>query len=95
MYRYYSNPTVPNRVTVVGNYSNGVLSVSASRCSNKDQFMRKRGRTIAESRLEKGKTILSVEIEDFSIKNFIEIARNVSDKIQKEPSLIHTTLNHV
>jgi hypothetical protein len=92
MYRFYSNPAETNRVTVVGNYVDGNLSLAASRCSNKDQFMRKRGRTIAENRLEKGKVIVTLPIKDFTIKDFVENATELAYHVKKNPKIIHTQL---
>lgn len=47
-----------NRVTVVGEQrENGEFVFAAARCSNKDNFSRKRGRKIAEGRLAKGHII--------------------------------------
>jgi len=57
MYRFYSEPNQPVRVTVVGLFVDGWLYTAVSRCSNKDNFIRKKGRMIAEGRLVKGKYI--------------------------------------
>ena len=55
MFRFYSKSTeTKSRVAVVGVHSDGVLSIAVSRCSHKDNFMKKKGRLIAEGRLQNG-----------------------------------------
>lgn len=69
------------RVTVVGDYTDGVLKVAASRCSPEDHFARKIGRDIALDRLNKDKLITSIETGDMSNNKFISIANAVADSV--------------
>ena len=86
MYRFYSRPTeTKSRVTVVGEYSEGVLKIAASRCSEKDNFRRKTGRAIAEGRLKKGKLFSSVLLKDCNIKKFVTFAKDICNQIDKNP----------
>lgn len=41
------------RITIAGLYSNGKLKIGVSRCSNKDQFDKKKGRLVSLGRAEK------------------------------------------
>lgn len=81
MYRFYSSAENKNRVSVVAEYSEGILKVAVSRCSNKDHFCRKKGRYIAEGRLQKGKTYLTKEMETCDVKTFVDIARNIAKEL--------------
>lgn len=69
------------RVTVVGDCTDGVLKIAASRCSPEDHFARKIGRDIALDRLNKDKLITSIEIENMSNNKFISIANAVADSV--------------
>ena len=84
LYRFYSN-SKKNRVTVVGSCNNGYLKLAAARCSNKDQFVRRKGRAIAEGRLLKGKLFTSIPMveENCSTELFIEHAKLVVDMVSK------------
>ena len=85
MYHFYSNSTDGNRVSVAGQHSEGVLKLAVSRCSNKDNFVRKKGRLIAEGRLLKGKLHSEYPMEVCDIQRFVEIAKNVSKDVISDP----------
>ena len=76
MLRFYSNPqTNSTRVVVVGTHSEGMLNIAVARCSKKDNFIKKKGRMIAEGRLLKGKFFKTIPLETLSTTEFIRIAQ--------------------
>jgi len=77
IYRFYSHPDLPVRVTIVGYYDKEAkrLHLAAARCSEKDRFVRKIGRKIAEERLLDNELIASVFLPSINIKDFIIIAK--------------------
>jgi hypothetical protein len=83
MYIFYSDPNMKNRVTVVGRHDGKKFSVAVARCSKKDHFVRKVGRTIAEGRLNKG-TLYGSFPADPSYTSFIEIAINVASVVSEK-----------
>jgi len=89
MYRFYSNPPDINRISVVGEYQDGVLRLAASKCSKKDSFMRKKGRTIAEGRFNKGKFCKEIPLNNFTIKDFIINAQLVIKEIHNDSSKLY------
>lgn len=92
IYRFYS-PAVEKspRVTVVGTYDqkNDSFNFAAARCSAKDKFNRKIGRSIAEGRLKKNITCLRVPGKTFTGKEFVVIAAEVSRVVLNDASTIH------
>lgn len=84
MYRFYSKPIAnTGRTTIVATFVDGVVNVAAARCSTKDNFIRKKGRQIAEGRLVKGKLIHSFKIESFSSADFIALANNLITQVEE------------
>lgn len=92
MFRFYSKSTeTKSRVAVVGVHSDGVLSIAVSRCSSKDNFMKKKGRKIAEGRLANGlkadtkKNTLYAQIpmEACDVKNFLQIAHQTAKTVDE------------
>lgn len=79
MFRFYSkeNP----RVAVIGNFTNGKLEISVSRCGKKNNFSRKIGRTIAEGRLAKGILYDTIEKESITTNEFVEIANKIANEV--------------
>mgnify|MGYP006931611145 CR=1 FL=1 len=75
-------------VSVVGQLKDGQLSVATARCSKKDPFSRKRGRTIAEGRLNAG---ILYDVYDcpsgLKAEEFINLASNIVEVVQKSPKL--------
>ena len=78
-FRFYSN-NIPRSV-IVAQYSEGMLKIAVSRCSKKDNFIRKKGRAIAEGRLQKGKIYAKVNMPECTTKEFVEIAKNISNQL--------------
>jgi len=83
MFRLYSKCGVDNRVTVLGSHSSGMLSISAACCSTDDNFSRKEGRDLAETRMIEGKLYTRIPIPQCDLKTFIHIAKGVEHSIQK------------
>lgn len=92
MYRFYSNPNGNGRVTVVGEQNGNIVTLAAARCSKKDQFVKKKGRAIAEGRLAKGgKSIFgTVEVTEERMTNdeFVFLAATAADTILDTPSTV-------
>lgn len=90
MFRYYSKvDEAPVRVTVVGDYNGGVLQIAAARCGKKDRFERKKGRYIAEERLDKGKLFISIKMDECTSARFVEIARRVVEHVAETRVVEH------
>lgn len=81
MFRFYSSPTNTRRVAVVGKHENGKLAIAVAVCSPKDNFRRKKGRMIAEGRLNAGKTYLEMQIANCTSEQFIGIASSISNEV--------------
>lgn len=81
MFRFYSNPTCKNRVTVVGTHSEGVLKIAVARCSKKDSFIKKKGRMIAEGRLAANKLHSLHQLDTCEVVDFVNIAKTISDEV--------------
>lgn len=88
MYRFYSGAENKNRVSVVGEYSEGVLKVAVARCSNKDHFFRRKGRGIAEGRLQKGKLYITKSLEFCDVKTFVDIAKQIAYEVSISKKII-------
>lgn len=82
-YVFYSNTDslTGARVTVVGIVEDGFLKLAASRCSGKDNFVKKTGREIAIARLKSNELITSVFVGKGMISTFIGAADAVSDSV--------------
>lgn len=81
MYRFYSNPEQKVRVSVVGEFKNGILGLAVSRCSEKDTFIKKKGRMIAEGRLQKGKIYKAIFMEECNSSIFVEEAKKCVEEL--------------
>lgn len=76
----------PSRVTVVGEHQQGVLKIAVARCSNKDQFCRRTGRSIASTRLKSsGNSGLhsTYSMSDCSVSEFVNIAKQVAVEVSQ------------
>ena len=71
------------RVTIAGEYVDGVLNLSASRCSKHDSFVKKEGIKLATERLKNKEYVASVNIEEISTKEFINVAIAVADSVSR------------
>lgn len=87
-YRFYGEPG-PNRVTVAGQFQNGVLRMAVSRSSSKDRFTRKRGAAIAEGRLAKGKVVAEIPMAECNGPAFVRAAQEVISAVQNNPAIVH------
>jgi hypothetical protein len=83
MFRFYSNPQEKVRVSVVGEHSEGMLKIAVALCSNKDNFYRKKGRTIAEGRLAKGKVYTTIPMENCDVKTFVSKAILIAEEVKR------------
>jgi len=88
MFRFYSSPTSPVRVAIVGVFSEGSLKLAAARTSKKDQFIRKKGRLIAEGRLAKGKLLADIPMANCDIQQFLGIAKELSINVIKSKRVL-------
>lgn len=82
MFRFYSNPAERERISVVGEHSEGVLKLAVARCSRKDNFYRKKGRAIAEGRLAKGKLHSAIPMESCDTHTFVTIATQIAEQVR-------------
>lgn len=89
MFRFYSSPQNKTRIVVVGEHSEGVLKVAVSRCSKKDQFVRKKGRFIAESRLSKNRLYLKEDFDHFDAPMFLNMAKNIEQEMQTSKEVVN------
>lgn len=91
IYRFYSNPNSEVRVAIVGKVVGTKLQVAVSRCSAKDQFIRRKGRHIAEGRLSKGKLHSEIELntEELTNETFVALATNISNEVINTKNLVH------
>jgi hypothetical protein len=71
------------RVTVVGEFKDGVLNLAVSRCSEKDNFSRKIGRVIAIGRLQSGKIYTSISMKECDIKAFLSVASTAIEEVMQ------------
>lgn len=93
IYRFYSNPIqYKARITVVGewNKEETTFKFSVARCSEKDQFIRKKGRMIAEGRLKKDKIYLTIKnvVIKPTTELFVEYANKISSLVASRKNII-------
>ena len=93
MYRFYSKPNNGARVSVVGQVQDNQLKIAVARCSEKDQFVRKVGRELAEGRLNAGLLYSKIPMEECTVKTFVDVAQEVVKKvlIRKKTVLVSET----
>ena len=98
MFHFFSQQTETNRnerVTFVGEYSDGLLKIAAARCSKKDQFARKKGVKIAEGRLSKNRLIFKQEMPDCSPKQFVDISKTLVGNILQTKVVLMAVTNPI
>ena len=80
---FYSSPDndFGVRVTVVGDYADGVLNFAVARCSQADIFVRKTGREKAIERLKNGEFVTSLKSETMTFKRFFGAASAVANAV--------------
>ena len=80
-YRFYTSAGQACRTTIVGEHKDGVLKLAAARCSNRDHFNRKIGRSIAEGRLKAGKLCKAVLTETCDVQTFLKYAKPAANDV--------------
>jgi hypothetical protein len=80
LYRFYSNPTLGHRMSIVGELKEGVLNIAVAITNENEYFIRKIGRAIAEGRLAKGKfhTSLQIPKDRLMSEEFVKIAEEIA-----------------
>lgn len=95
-YFYYSDPELPNRVSVCGLYEDGRLRFSAARCSDSDRFIRKVGRDKARGRaISHPITTVSAVPEEATTKIFLDHAKRLAEAIRQNPNFTKESLENV
>lgn len=83
-YVFHSRPNSTGvRVTVVGQNVNGELKLAASRCSEKDAFVKSIGRFKATERLSVDNLIATIDFQKPSLNRFIGAADAVAEHVIK------------
>lgn len=72
------------RITMAGFVKDNVLYTAVARCSKKDQFVRKIGRSIATGRLQKSIYYNIIPITDTTKTNklFVEVAKEAAEELR-------------
>ena len=81
-FHYYTAPTDKNRVSVAGEFNDGILRIAVARTSNRDAFCREKGRTIAEGRLVKGRTYKSIPMEVCEGRDFLKVVAPIAEEVR-------------
>lgn len=97
MFRFYSPvekdqdgnpiPSQLGRVVVAGQYADGVLKIAVSHCSNKDRYIKKKGRAIADGRISStdGRLLYTtINMENCTMPEFVNIAKQIVQRVQKD-----------
>lgn len=83
-FRFYSKPDTfdGTRVSVIGHLDDlGNLRIATARCSKKDQFVRRKGRFIAEGRLAKGRLYTMLTKPNCTTEDFIDLATKIAREV--------------
>ena len=84
MFRFYSKADeTKNRVSVVGECTDGTLKIAVSRCSSKDNFVRKKGRELAETRLKTGNVYFQVQANTCDVREFLYLAKSIAKEVSE------------
>ncbi len=78
---YHSPHFIKPRITVVGEYHDGLLKFAVARCSLKDRFVRKTGRLIAMERIVNGDVFLVLKTRNPNSEIFHEYANVITNHI--------------
>lgn len=89
MYTLHSKPGSPVRVTVVGKYQDGTLTLAVARCSKDDSFNRKKGRLIAKGRLKIGRYYEKFITPEPTGEEWIALAEPICEKLQNDHKVFH------
>lgn len=98
---YYSQPLKAKnnerevRVTFVGDFIDGYLCIAASRCTNKDNFSKKKGKELAKIRFAKAKGqndwetnfTFKTKANERSIKVWLETCNMLAPKLIEHKTL--------
>jgi hypothetical protein len=75
------------RVTIAGIINNNEIRIGTSVCSPKDQFVKHKGRIIAEGRaLKHPEDIIAVKTDLTPVKTFIEYCKNYIEDFGLQPT---------
>ena len=88
IYRFYSDGWFGNRVSIAAKFVDNKLSMSASRCSDTDNFCKKTGRSLAEKRLNEGRYIAIFPMKSCDIKTFRTWAEIVANNVSNNPKTL-------
>lgn len=89
MLKFYSKDSDKNRVTIVGQIDNGLLLLAASRCSDKDTFIKQKGEGIAKKRLFNKQLIGIYPVNSATVpRDFVNIAKRVVEQIHIDKKLV-------
>jgi hypothetical protein len=83
MFRFYSKSNNGTRVTVIGQHADNMLKIGVSRCSKSDAFMKDKGVKIAESRINGGKSYMTIPMESCDGKTFNILAKGISERVER------------
>lgn len=83
------------RVTFAGEFKDGYLYLAAARCTNKDSFLKKKGRQIAVGRYIKAAKedkwdtdfTAKIKVEEQNIPTWVDICKKLSVKIIETKSI--------
>jgi hypothetical protein len=86
---YHSKSNSPVRVTVLAKIEGDTAKFGVSRCSHRDQFVRKTGRTIAEGRAERN-PFRQIPVPTGTLSEwFIHNAQEIEEEVALHPERIN------
>ncbi len=91
IFRFYSKPDkYPQRIALAGEYKDGFLRVSATRCSPEDTYIKSTARNKAEGRL-KGNLLHSIiPMQECRTEDFLQVADIICDIIDQKKQTVLT-----
>lgn len=86
IFRFYSKPRASKGNVIISvvatqNAGNDILNIAVARCSKKDQFVKKKGRELAEKRLNANELYCKYRVKDCKGKEFMQIAEKVAKEV--------------
>lgn len=90
-FRYYSSDSQDTRITISGRVEDGVMNITAARCTSSDNFSKEDGRSYTEERFKIKDHILSVKVKSdhrHQREVFYSLVDTVEELVQKNPSLL-------
>lgn len=90
---YYTEPG-KNRISYAGRYEDGLLEVAAARCSDKDEFSKKKARWILDGRLALDKLLAVREIAECKTEDFIKVCQEYTEELQKDMTKVKPWKNN-